>query len=239
MSKDYSEKLAMAESKATLLASETTTEGRENLKLWKSVEKTPPDMTKDVRFGKRHYTTVDPQWQLRIATALWGPYGASWGMRNLNWTVIETNESDAQGHYKGSAVILKAEFFYPLDGEEVAFEIMNDDRFKANEETLKKLVTNTRSKALSWLGFSADVFMGKFDDTSYVEDLKKKFGDQDAFTNTIAAAIRTAKDEDALAKCKERLEEIIADQTLDDPSVAQELMELVAERKRELTKETK
>lgn len=221
-------------SKDTELATESSTEGRANLKLWKSVEKTPPDMTKDVSFGKRHYTTVDPQWQMRLATALWGPYGLRWGMRNLDWSVIETNESDSQGHFKLSAIILKAEFFYPVDGQEVAFEILNDDRFKADDETLKKLVTNTRSKALSWLGFSADVFMGKFDDTKYVEDLKKKFGDQDAFMNTIAAAIRTAKDIEGLAKCKERLEEIIADQTLDDPAAAQELMELVAERKQAL-----
>lgn len=222
-------------SKDTELAVETTTEGKENLKLWKSVEKTPPDMTKDVKFGKRHYTTVDPQWQVRVATALWGPYGQHWGMRNLDWNIVETHETDAQGHYLSSAIILKAEFFYPVNGQEVSFEILNDDRFKADDETLKKLVTNTRSKALSWLGFSADVFLGKFDDTTYVKDLQAKFGEQDAFVNTIAAAIRTAKDLDTLAKCKGRLEEIVADQTLDDAAVAQELMELVAERKRALS----
>lgn len=221
-------------SKDTELATETTTQSQANLKLWKSVEKTPPAMTKEVKFGKRHYTAIDPQWQARLATALWGPYGARWGMRNLHWQIIETNETDAQGHYKGSGVILKAEFFYPLDGKEVSFEILNDDKFRLGDDTLKKLITNTRSKALSWLGFSADVFMGKFDDTKYVEDLKKKFGDQDAFMNTIAAAIRTAKDMDALTKCKERLEEIIADQTLDDAAAAQELMELVEERKQAL-----
>lgn len=205
-----------------------------NLKLWKLVEKTPPDMTKDVRYGKRHYTTVDPQYQLHVATSLWGPYGHRWGMRNLEWSIVETHETDADGHYLLSAIILKAEFFYPCDGKEASFEIMNDDRFKADDETLKKLVTNTRSKALSWLGFSADVFMGKFDDTSYVKDLKTKFGDQDAFVTTVIAKIRTAKDLNALAKCEERLEEVIADETLDDVVVAQQLMELVAERKRAL-----
>lgn len=222
-------------SKDTELAAETTTEGRENLKLWKSVERTPPDMTKEVKFGKRHYTTVDPQWQMRVATALWGPYGKDWGMRNLDYKIVETHETDAQGHYLSSAIILKAEFFYPVGEEEVTFEILNDDRFKADDETLKKLVTNTRSKALSWLGFSADVFLGKFDDTTYVKDLQAKFSTQDAFVNTIATAIRVAKDLDGLAKCKERLEEIIADQTLDDAAVAQELLELVAERKRALS----
>ena len=221
-------------SKDTELAAETAAEGKENLKLWRMVEKTPPDMTKDVRFGKRHYTTVDPQWQMRVATALWGPYGSRWGMRKMDWKIVETHEKDAEGHYLSSAIIIKAEFFYPQDGKEVSFEILNDDRFKADDETLKKLVTNTRSKALSWLGFSADVFLGKFDDTAYVKDLKTKFGEQDVFVNTIAAAIRTAKHLDALAKCETRLDEIIADTTLDDAAVAQELRELIMERRQEL-----
>ncbi len=221
--------------KDTEIAAESSTEGRENLKLWKSVEKTPPDMTKDVKFGKRHYTAVDPQWQMRVATALWGPYGFRWGMRNLDWKLVEIHESDAQGKYLGSAIILKADFFYPAGSREASFEILNDDKFRAGDDTLKKLVTNTRSKALSWLGFSADVFMGKFDDTAYVKALTTKFGDQDAFANTIAAAIRTAKDLESLAKYKAKLEEIIADQTLDDAESAQELMEMVAERKRELS----
>lgn len=221
-------------SKDTELAAETTTEGRENLKLWKAVEKTPPDMTKAVKYGKRQYTAIDPQWQLRVATALWGPYGRDWGLRNVNYQIVEVTENDAEGRFTVTAIILKAEFFYPDSGKIVAFEILNDDRFRAGDDTLKKLITNTRSKALSWLGFSADVFLGKFDDTAYVKDLKAKFGDQDAFFNTIATAIRTAKDATALAKCKERLEEIIADGNLDDVAAAQELMELVTQRKREL-----
>ena len=223
-------------SKDTELVVEASAEGRENLKLWKSVDKTPPDMTKQVAFGKRKYTTIDPQWQLRVATALWGPYGHRWGMRNLDCKMVEVHASDAQGKYLESSVFLKADFFYPVDGKEVSFEIWNDDKFRSGDDTLKKLITNTRSKALSWLGFSADVFLGKFDDTAYVDSLKKKFGDQDAFMNTIATAIRTAKDLNALSKCKERLEEIIADQTLEDAASAQELMELVSERKRELSK---
>ena len=222
-------------SKDTELPVETSLAGQGNLTLWKSVEKTPPEMTKLVAFGKRKYTAIDPQWQLRVATALWGPYGHRWGLRNLDCKMVEVHEHDDKGGYLASAVILKADFFYPLDDKEVSFEIMNEDYFKAGDDTLKKLVTNTRSKALSQLGFSADVFLGKFDDEKYVKNLQAVFDDQDAFANTIAAAIRTAKDLPTLVKYKEKLEGIIADGTLDDVAVAQELMELVTERKRELS----
>jgi len=131
-------------------------------------------------------------------------------------------------------VFLKAEFFYPVDGKEVSFEVLNDDKFRSGDDTLKKLVTNTRSKALSWLGFSADVFLGKFDDTSYVKEFKLQFGEQDAFVVQAAAKIKTAKDMDSLKVCDDRLNELIAHGTLNDPVVAQELKEMVAERKREL-----
>lgn len=229
-------------SKDIELAAETSTEGKENLKLWKSVEKTPPDMTKEVKFGKRHYTTIDPQWQLRVATALWGPYGHRWGMRELEYRIVETQEFDinlvqkgSSGQYLATGIVLKAEFFYPVDNKEVSFEILNDDKFRLGDDTLKKLVTNTRSKALSWLGFSADVFLGKFDDTAYVKDLKLQFGEQDAFVVQAAAKIRTAKDMNTLKMCENRLNELIAHGTLNDPAVAQELKELVEERRQELS----
>lgn len=216
------------------IAVESSGEGQQNLKLWKSVDQTPPDMTKYVAFGKRKYTAIDPQWQLRVATALWGPYGHRWGLRNIEHHLVAIHDHDAQGHFMSSAIILKAVFFYPVDGGEASFEILNEDYFKAGDDTLKKLITNTRSKALSWLGFSADVFLGKFDDDSYVKTMRSKFEDQDAFVNTIATAIRTAKDIAAWNACKSRLEEIIADETLDDVAVAQELREMLMRRKREL-----
>jgi len=68
-------------SKDTKLAVEESYEGQENLRLWKSVDKTPPNMTKHVK-ARGGYTTVDAQWQLRVATALWGPYGDRWNWRS-------------------------------------------------------------------------------------------------------------------------------------------------------------
>ena len=221
-------------SKDTELAVEESSEGQENLRLWKSVEKTPPDMTKHVK-ARGGYTTVDAQWQLRVATALWGPYGDRWGMRNLDYRFIDIHDRDEKRTFMTSSVVLKAEFFYPSNGKEVSFEILNDDKWTSGDDTLKKLITNTRSKALSMLGFSADVFLGKFDDANYVKTLTALFEDQDAFVNGVVTKIMAAKDLAALERCNERLEEIIGDRTLDDAAVAKELTELIIQRKRELT----
>ena len=54
----------------------------------------------------------------------------------------------------------------------------NDKMNKELVEFIKKLETNTISKALSRLGFGADVFLGKFDDSRYIQELNEKFGNE-------------------------------------------------------------
>ena len=46
---------------------------------------------------------------------------------------------------------------------------MLDDNFA------KKIETDTLTKAISKLGFNADIFMGKFDDVRYLAEITKEF----------------------------------------------------------------
>ena len=101
---------------------------------------------------------------------------------------------------------------------------------------LKKLITNTRSKALSLLGFSADVFMGMYDDVSYVKDLEKRFGDQNVLVNSILASVKSALKLDDLAKYKQRIQKMVADETIEDADMANQLLAAVAAREKELRK---
>ena len=241
-------------SKDTELAAETAAEGKENLKLWRMVEKTPPDMTKPVGYGKRNYTTIDPQWQLLKATGLWGPYGHRWGLRNLKYEIrevttndkvaLETRDSENKlvksveqlSTFTNHSIILEAEFFYPAPGGGTAsFPMINDDKYKVDDDVLKKLITNTRSKALSLLGFSADVFLGKFEDTRYVEDSRKRFARQNAFAAKAATTIWEASSLEELSDCEQRLNGVIAKQGKDlDKDAVDELRALISERRQEL-----
>jgi len=45
---------------------------------------------------------------------------------------------------------------------------------KLDDDCVKKVVTDALTKGLSKLGFNADVFLGKYDDNKYVQDLKDK-----------------------------------------------------------------
>lgn len=240
-------------------APESSSEGKRNLILWRSVETTPPEMTKPVSYGKRRYTTIDPQWQLRRATSKWGPYGDRWGLRNISYEIRDVKKiekvsllskegvpgekpddpvkvtsvrfTEQMVEYIEQVMFLRAEFFYPIDDQEVSFPIINDDRFKPGDETFKKLLTNTRSKALSWLGFSADVFLGKFDDTNYVRGLTERIGKENKLVEAAIAKIMEAKTIEELQGHADKLKVVVRDNKLTDTLLAQELSELVEERR--------
>ena len=134
----------------------------DNLKLWNSVSKTDPKALKEVNFGRK-FTAIDPYWQIRQATELWGEYGKTWGFKEI-YTGYELADM--------GLVNFKGIFFYP-DGE---FPIINacsiytdNARTKIDTDFAKKVETDTLTKALSKLGFSADVFLSKFADVADVK----------------------------------------------------------------------
>ena len=131
----------------------------DNMKLWESVEKTDPKMTKRVN-QRGGFTAICAQYQLRRATEVFGPFGAGWGLRELRFAHVR----NAAGEIVEQT--LEATFFYP-GGE---FPIATDIAYRPGDDGLKKLRTDAITKSLSTLGFNSDVFEGKFDDNKYVQE---------------------------------------------------------------------
>ena len=206
------------------------------MKLWDAVKTTDPKHQKPVKYGSRAFTAVDPQWQLQQATKLWGPYGERWGLCDLKHEIVRMDGFSTEGPYIEYAIILSAKFFYPSSsGEEVSFEIMNDDKFSRGQETLKKLVTNTRSKALSWLGFSSDVFMGLYDDRDYVADLKERSKERNALRDRIVSSVESAESLEALDKVRGKVKQAIEKKRAVDPEVIQEINDALDAREAALS----
>lgn len=164
-----------------------------NLKLWSAVEKTDLQFTKTVN-QRGGYTAISPQYQLKCATEQFGPYGAGFGLcqSDLDFSLISVNH----------IVIHKAVFFYVIGGQRYEFPITNaiemarttkDGKLMVDVDFAKKVETNTVSKALSKLGFNADVFLGLMEDNSYLQELSNEI------------AIQKADDKDAEI-IKQRLE---------------------------------
>lgn len=162
----------------------------DNMAVWKKVCKTDPAYTKVKSDRGRSLTSITPQYQLQMATDTFGPYGKGFGFERC-----DIEEREIMGVW---VAVVKAVFFFVDSEGRHTFPVNNTWTMQAGKrgaeyldiDYAKKAETNTMSKALSKLGFGADVFMGQFDDHDYVEQ---------------------ARNESALAKAENKIE-VIAEQ---------------------------
>lgn len=195
-----------------------------NTVLWDKVCQTPPEVTKATTNGRFKFTTVDPAWQLHEATKLWGPRGQRWGTKDHKWTTITTD--------LGTTLQLDAVFFYPdpnVPLSLIEFEYSVDMKHKPGDDCCKKLLTSLRSKCLSELGFSNDIYRGMYDDVEYVKNMDIKYGDQAAFMQEALAKIKMAKSEKDLNVCTSRVKSLVAKDTI-SPDTGIELEDAIGKR---------
>lgn len=134
----------------------------ENMDLWNSVVETDPAITKQVAYGKRKFTTMDAYNQIRRATELWGPVGVGWG-----W--------DATFAVYDGVCFATIVLWHSSDRSKY-FTTVGSAKMGNDGEAPKKALTDGITKGLSYVGFNADVFLGKFDDNKYVAAMNAKYG---------------------------------------------------------------
>jgi len=169
----------------------------DNLKLWKSVEKTDPAFTKHV--GQRGgFTAISANYQIKLATEQFGPIGIGWGYDNGPPIFHDNLVMVPVTFWHGN----RENRFGPIYG----CEEWKDSKGRIDSDATKKAETDGLTKALSRLGFNADVFMGLFDDQKYVEQRKLEVAAEapppevpasvEAFLNGLSAAYadNTAKE---------------------------------------------
>jgi hypothetical protein len=163
--------------------------------LWEKVCETDPGHTKKIK-SRGGFTAIDAQYQIQNATERWGPYGVNWGLEDLEWGYI----------YDGAGAVLEvtldARFYFPNGAGGIAsFPVSNDMQYRVGNETRKKMQTDLTTKALSKLGFNADVFLGMFDDNRYVEKAAGR-----------AAQMEVSKNEERKARLyKETVENLLTE----------------------------
>lgn len=142
----------------------------DNLKLWDSVEKTNPAHTKKANVRGNNITAIAPQQQIKNATEQFGIYGKDWGFRSISfdYSIVELT----------GIVVFNGVFFFPQAEFPITSSISayrDNARLKPDADFAKKVETDALTKALSKLGFNADVFMGLYDDHKYVQMLQEEF----------------------------------------------------------------
>lgn len=156
-----------------------------NMQIWNQVEKTDTRFTKKAKVNGQDITSLSGTAMVMKATELFGPVGIGWG-----WKIIEERFDEGHEIYIGEGDkrscigreighTLKIALWFNQDGQRGEIEQYGCTRYQyktsygmtTDGEAPKKSLTDAIKKSLSMLGFSADVFLGMFDDKDYVNAL--------------------------------------------------------------------
>jgi len=151
-----------------------------NLELWNKVCKTNPNHTKKVTFGNK-FTSVDAQYQIKMATEQLGVIGSTWGIKDISYHFIDSTDGQI-------TALCQAVFFHPTGEFSISSSIQVvkyvNDKLKHDDDFAKKVETDLLTKALSKLGFNADVFLGLYDDNKYIQKMLEEFNKKEELTES-------------------------------------------------------
>jgi hypothetical protein len=142
----------------------------DNMKLWDSVSKSDPKYLKRVSLGARSFTSIDPQYQVKSATEAFGPVGVGWGWEANTHFVNLSNGDTAVISDVSVWTGEPSNRYGPFPGCRKFFDATKG---RMSEDAPKMSVTDGLTKALSHLGFNADVFLGEHDGNKYTADSGK------------------------------------------------------------------
>ncbi|MBV1814482.1 hypothetical protein KTT58_17190 [Pseudomonas viridiflava] len=156
-----------------------------NLAIWSQVDKTDTRYTKAAKVGGQQITSLSGTAMIMKATEIFGPAGIGFG-----WKVLEERFDPGIEVFSGegdkrislgftSNHTVRIAFWFMLDGQRGEIESYGCTNYVykasygmlSDGEAPKKSLTDAIKKALSALGFSADVFLGLHDDANYLEQL--------------------------------------------------------------------
>lgn len=158
----------------------------QNMQIWSKVDKTDTRFTKKAKVNGQDITSLSGTAMVMKATELFGPVGIGWG-----WKIVEERFDEGHEIFIGEgdkrACIgreightVKIALWFMQEDKRGEIEQYGCTRYQyktsygmtTDGEAPKKSLTDAIKKALSMLGFSADVFLGLFDDQDYVKALK-------------------------------------------------------------------
>lgn len=170
-----------------------------NMRIWSEVEKTDPAATKTANVGGMKITSIGGQHMIKRATEMFGPVGIGWG-----WKIVEERFDKGGEIRKDDGTVIGTEvghvvricLWFEKDGKRGEVEQYGCTPFTykskwgvtTDTEAPKKSLTDAVKKALAMLGFSADIFLGMYDDRDYVAQRAEE------------AAIEAAEDKEAEAE---------------------------------------
>lgn len=158
----------------------------DNLSIWNTLGKTDPAHTKGFkRAGGFSGTAIKPIWAERLLTSAFGPCGEGWGNDDPVYTTMPGANNEV-------LVYCTVRAWYRLHGEDRAYltgiggdkvvkyvaaneKYDRPERWESDDEAFKKAFTDALMNAFKHIGLGADVHMGQFDDSKYVDQVDKEY----------------------------------------------------------------
>jgi hypothetical protein len=151
-----------------------------NMEFWEKVKKTDPKRVKAITGKQYKGNSPQPYYLVERMTQEFGMCGIGWGLNIIHERMERLSDTDVLH-------VAVVELWYVKDdikgaitqiGQTKALYKKNDGGLMVDEDAPKKSVTDAMTKCMSYLGFAGDIFSGQWDDSKYVQELTKEFGDK-------------------------------------------------------------
>ena len=205
-----------------------------NLRIWDSVSTTDPAHVKPPAKGMNGLSSLSAYYIFQQATKTFGPCGIGWGYEELGEDYRLGEPIEVSGSETAHVInhIVRIKLWYMLDGQRGEIPSIGSTKYlsknkwglTSDEEVAKKSLTDAIKKALSMLGFCADVYMGKFDDKDYIEGAKIKIAVEKETERELAAKAE-------YEKVKEYVNaQIVSTHSMTNPEQARKALERVKQK---------
>lgn len=158
--------------------SETT-----NMDLWNILSRTDPSATKNfTRGGGFKGTAIKPMWSVKRLTEEFGPCGDGWGVEEPSFQVVPASDGQVAVYctvccwYNHPKKQSGPHRLYGVGGDLVV--VKQQSGLRTDDEAFKKAFTDAVTNAFKYIGVGADVHMGLFDDSKYVNEMRAEFAEE-------------------------------------------------------------
>ena len=154
------------------------------MSIWELGQKTDPAFTKDNKHGAGGSTSINTTYAFKRATEAFGPIGIGWGYTIVKDEIVDGGPisfgvKEQEKTINSKIHTMQIRFWYMLDGVKGEFDQFghtdfigkNKWGFSTESEPQKKSLSDAIKKALSMLGFNADIYLGMYDDQSYIQSV--------------------------------------------------------------------
>ncbi|MEL5333877.1 hypothetical protein PTR34_00925 [Serratia nevei] len=224
---DFQQRAAQVEQ----VIAEQSAEDGDNLGIWNRVYKTDAKFTKAFS-NNGGGTSINGTYMVMQATKVFGPQGINWGVEIIeerfeNGAPLMQTVKQADGSFIKSVIpngaggylsevnhVVKIRLWYKHSGK--IGEVLSygctpyiyaaqGGRYLSDGEAPKKSLTDATKKALSQLGFSADIFLGLYDDLTYRQENDAEFALKNASEKAEGVTRMREELDEHLAKVAETL----------------------------------